>query len=69
MLRREGDYASKKTREPERGSLDQLYEQLYKKNFKKQYAGKPTKKHLKLTQQIQKTERIPYHEIERVLLN
>lgn len=48
---------------------DQLFEQLYKKHFKKQYSGKPTKKYLKLTQQIQKAESIPYHEIERALIN
>ena len=48
---------------------DQLYEQLYKKNFKKQYAGKPTKKYLKLTQQIQKAESVSYHEIEQAMLS
>jgi hypothetical protein len=48
---------------------DQLIEQLYKKHFKKQYAGKPTKKYLKLTQQIEKAESIPYHEIERAMLS
>lgn len=48
---------------------DQLFEQLYKKHFKKQYAGKPTKKYLKLTQQIQRAESIPYHEIERAILS
>jgi hypothetical protein len=47
--------------------VDKLFEQLYKKNFKKQYAGKPTKKYLKLTQQIQKAESIPQHEFERAL--
>jgi len=47
---------------------EQLFEQLYKKHFKKQYAGKPTKKYLKLTQQIQRAERITYHEIERALI-
>jgi hypothetical protein len=41
---------------------EQLFEQLYKKHFKKQYAGKPTKKYLKLTQQIQKVESILYHD-------
>lgn len=45
-----------------------LYEQLYKKHFKKQYAGKPTKKYLKVTQQLQRAESIPYHEIERALI-
>ena len=48
---------------------DQLFEQLYKKHFKKQYAGKPTKKYLKLTQQIQRAESIPANEIERALLS
>ncbi|MBS1487305.1 MAG: hypothetical protein JST43_06910 [Bacteroidetes bacterium] len=48
---------------------DQLFEQLYKKHFKKQYAGKPTKKYLKLTRQIQRAESIPAHEIERALLS
>lgn len=37
---------------------DHLYEQLYKKNFKKRYAGKPTKKYLRLTEQIIKAEGI-----------
>lgn len=39
--------------------LDQLNEQLYKKHFKKTYAGEPTKKYLKLLEQIQKVERLP----------
>jgi hypothetical protein len=49
--------------------VDKLFEQLYKKHFKKQYAGKPTKKYLKLTQQIQKAESIPQREFERAFLN
>ncbi len=48
---------------------DQLFEQLYKKHFKKQYAGKPTKKYLRIMEQIQKAENIPYHEIERAMLS
>lgn len=47
---------------------DTLYEQLYKKHFKKQYAGKPTKKYLKLSREIEQAEGIPYHEIERLLM-
>jgi hypothetical protein len=47
---------------------DKLFEQLYKKHFKQLYAGRPTKKYLKLTQQIQIAESIPYHEIERLLI-
>jgi len=33
-----------------------LYSELYKKNFKKSYAGKPTKKYLRIMEQIQKAE-------------
>jgi hypothetical protein len=47
--------------------VDKLFEQLYKKNFKKQYAGKPTKKYLKLTQQIQRAESITRQDIERAI--
>lgn len=46
--------------------IDQYYEQLYKKHFKKTYAGKPTKKYLRLLEQIEKAESIPYEKIERL---
>lgn len=46
---------------------DQLYEQLYKKHFKQTYAGKPTKKYLRIMEQIQKAESIPYSEYERLI--
>lgn len=48
---------------------DNLYRELYKKNFKKTYAGKPTKRYLRIMEQIQKAESIPYHEIERLMLS
>lgn len=48
---------------------DNLYSELYKKNFKKTYAGKPTKKYLRIMEQIQKAESIPYQEIERGLIS
>jgi len=48
---------------------EQLYEQLHKKHFKKMYAGKPTKKYLRITQQLDKAERISPHELERLLLS
>lgn len=48
---------------------DNLYSELYEKNFKKTYAGKPTKKYLRIMEQIQKAESIPYHEIERAMLS
>ena len=49
--------------------IDNLYSELYKKNFKKTYAGKPTKRYLRIMEQIQKAESIPYHEIERVMFS
>lgn len=48
---------------------DNLYSELYKKNFKKTYAGKPTKRYLRIMEQIQKAESVPYHEIERLMLS
>jgi len=48
---------------------DNLYSEMYKKNFKKTYAGKPTKRYLRIMEQIQKAESIPYHEIERAMLS
>ena len=48
---------------------DHLYSELYKKNFKKTYAGKPTKKYLRIMEQIQKAESIPYHDIKRAMLS
>ncbi len=39
---------------------DGLYSQLYKKHFKKFYAGKPTKKYLRIMKQIQEAERVDY---------
>jgi hypothetical protein len=35
---------------------DELYSQLYQKHFKKTYAGKPTKKYLRIIEHIQKAE-------------
>ena len=35
---------------------DELYSQLYQKHFKKTYAGKPTKKYLRIIEQIKKAE-------------
>ena len=48
--------------------LDNLYEQLYSKHFKKFYAGKHTKRYLKIMSQLQKAENIPYSEIERLFI-
>ncbi|GAA4434230.1 hypothetical protein GCM10023188_24910 [Pontibacter saemangeumensis] len=43
---------------------DKLYEQLYSKHFKSSYAGKPTKKFVKLMQKIKESERMSYREKE-----
>lgn len=48
---------------------DEAIDQLNKKYFKKTYAGKPTKKYLRIMEQIQKAESIPYHVIERAMLS
>lgn len=48
---------------------DKLYRELNKKHFKKTYAGKPTKKYLRIMEQIQKAESISYKEIERAMLS
>ncbi len=48
---------------------DDLYSQLYQKHFKKTYAGKPTKKYLRIMEQIQKAERISHHEVKRILFS
>ena len=48
--------------------FDELYRQLNQKHLKRSYAGKPTKKYLRLTQKIQQVESVQYYEIERALL-
>jgi len=70
----ESQTKSKKYREIERtfGALfqsDKLYEELYSKHFKKTYAGKPTKRYLRIMEQIHQAESIPYHEFERALIS
>ena len=47
---------------------DQLYEQLYKKHFKRNYAGKPTRRYINLTNKIEKAERVPPELLKRFLL-
>jgi len=49
--------------------LDRLYEELYSKHFKTHYKGNPTKKYLRIMEQIQKAESIPYSEIERLFVS
>jgi hypothetical protein len=49
--------------------MEKAYEKIHSKHFKKYYAGKPTKKYLRILEQIQKAERIPHHEIERALIS
>ena len=49
--------------------LDKLYTELNKKNLKKMYAGKPTKRYLRIMEQIKQAESITYQEIERLYFN
>jgi hypothetical protein len=44
---------------------DKLYAQLHKKHFKKQYAGKPTKRYLKLTKRIEQANSFDIRILER----
>lgn len=45
-------------------NAESLYSEARKKHLKKTYAGKPTKKYLKLSKEIQKAESIDFREIE-----
>ncbi|MFL0685369.1 MAG: hypothetical protein ACJLTB_19530 [Algoriphagus aquaeductus] len=47
---------------------ESLYLEARKKHLKKTYAGKPTKKYLKLSKEIQKAESIDFREIEMRLV-
>ena len=47
---------------------DKLYEQIYQKHFRRTYAGKPTKKYLKIMQKINRIDCIPANVIEKALL-
>lgn len=46
---------------------DDMYRQIHKKHFKMQYAGKPTKRYLKLTQKIEQADTFDIRILERVL--
>ena len=47
---------------------DQIYQEIHKKHLKKTYAGKPTKKYLKLKQRLKKADSIDFREIEKELI-
>lgn len=48
---------------------DKVYEQLYSKNFKRYYKGKPTKRYLKLLQQVKEAESLTLKDIENLYLS
>jgi hypothetical protein len=48
--------------------LDKQHEKLNKKHFKKTYAGKPTKKYLRIKEQINKGRAIPIDRIELLMI-
>jgi len=43
---------------------DELYNQLHKKHFKRYYAGKPTKRFLQITKQLQQADNFSLRELE-----
>ncbi len=47
---------------------EKLYEELYSKNFKSHYAGKPTKRYLRLMKKINKSGQCSLAEIEAIYL-
>ena len=49
-------------------ATEKLYEELYSKHFKRHYAGKPTKRYLKLMQKIKESESVPYTESELMVM-
>ena len=70
----ESQTQSKKYRELEKTlgayfRTDDLYNELYKKHFKKSYAGKPTKKYLRILDSLEKADEITPNEIENLLLS
>jgi hypothetical protein len=49
-------------------SSDKLHEQLYQKHFRRTYAGKATKKYIKIMQKINRVNSLSANEVERLLL-
>ena len=47
---------------------DMISDELYKKHFKKQYAGKPTKRYLRIMEKIQEIESIPPDKFSREIM-
>lgn len=46
---------------------EKAYEQIYTKHFKKYYAGKPTKKYLKLLKQIKQAESVSMEQVNSII--
>lgn len=49
--------------------IDKYYSELYQKHFKHFYAGKPTKRYLKLKNKIDKAGQVSYSEFMQALVN
>ena len=47
---------------------EKIFEELYGKHFKKFYKGKPTKRYVKLMQQLKKIDNVNPEDIEMLLL-
>lgn len=48
----------------EQSQTDKAYNELYSKHFKSHYAGKPTKRYLRIMEKIQQAERFSAHDIQ-----
>ena len=48
---------------------EELYSELHKKHFKKTYAGIPTKRYLRIMEQIEQAEKIDYQDIELAIMS
>ena len=47
--------------------LDHLFKQLHQKHFKKTYAGKPTKRYLRIIEQIERAESIDFDQLNAAI--
>lgn len=47
---------------------DKLYQELHSKHFKRYYNGKPTKRYIRIMQQLNKAEKISHGDIERLMV-
>lgn len=47
--------------------MDKAYEKVYSKHFKKYYAGKPTRRYLKMLKEVKKSESVSMEQVNSIL--